>query len=64
LEAYSPKDIIGESAIIGLLKDSKLWIDCVNARNLSVHDYFSLPESGIVELATRFLKSTNKTFTI
>ena len=57
LEAYAPKDVVREAANIGLLQDPELWIDCINARNLSVHDYFSLPESAIVELATQFFRS-------
>lgn len=62
LEAYSPKDVIREAANIGILEDPDLWIKCVNARNLSVHDYFSLPEDAIVSLAKEFLVSANKTF--
>ena len=62
LEAYSPKDVIREAANIELIKDPKLWINCINARNLSVHDYFSLTESGIVELARMLLISANDTF--
>ena len=62
LEAYSPKDVVREAANINLISDPKLWINCINARNLSVHDYFSLSESGIVELAKIFLDSAKNTF--
>ena len=62
LEAYSPKDVVREAANINLISDPKLWINCINARNLSVHDYFSLSESGIVELAKIFLDSAKSTF--
>lgn len=62
LEAFSPKDVVREAANIGILKDPNLWIQCINARNLSVHDYFSLSEEAIVSLAKEFLASANKTF--
>lgn len=57
LEAQSPKDAIRVAAQINILKDPELWIDAINARNLSVHDYFSLPEKDFMELVTKFYKS-------
>ncbi len=62
LEAYAPKDVVREAATIEILNDPKLWIDCINARNLSVHDYFSLSEEAIVALATKFLGSAKEVF--
>jgi nucleotidyltransferase substrate binding protein (TIGR01987 family) len=64
LEAYSPKDVVKEAAQIKLLDNPKLWIDCINVRNLSVHDYFTVPEEGIVTLAKSFLSSVKKVFSI
>ena len=60
LEAYSPKDVVREAAQIEILDDPKLWIECINARNLSVHDYFSLSEQAVVHLATAFYASVKK----
>ncbi len=57
LEGNSPKDAVREGARIGLIADPALWIDAINARNLSVHDYFSLGEADFVQLVRRFYNS-------
>ena len=62
LEAYSPKDVVREAANINLIEDPEDWIDYINARNLSVHDYFSLTEKATVELINRFYNSATKLF--
>lgn len=62
LEAFSPKDVVREAATIGLIKKPKLWIDAINMRNLSVHDYFSLPEGDTADLINEFLKEIKKVF--
>ena len=64
LEVFSPKDVVREAANIEILAEPSLWIDCINARNLSVHDYFSLSEEAILDLSERFLNSALKTFSI
>ena len=67
LEAPSPKDAVREAAIVKLIHNPELWIKAINARNLSVHDYFSMPEQDFVTLVKDFalelakdLKAQNK----
>ena len=62
LEAYSPKDVVREAANINLIEDPEDWIDYINARNLSVHDYFSLTEEATVELINKFYNSATRLF--
>lgn len=54
LEANSPKDAVREATAIGLTEEPELWIDAINARNLSVHDYFSMSEEDFVKLVQKF----------
>ena len=60
LEANSPKESVRESARIGIIDEPELWIDAINARNLSVHDYFSLEEKDYVAIIRRFAQSVEK----
>lgn len=55
LEAYGPKDSIRLAARMGLIDDPDGWIDAVNTRNLSVHDYISIPEEELIPAAKSFL---------
>lgn len=57
LEAPSPKEVVRQAAKIGLIENPELWLKAINARNLSVHDYFSLPEDDYLELCREFLRS-------
>ena len=56
LEAQSPKDAVREAARVGRIEDPELWIKAINARNLSVHNYFSLSEKDFVGLIEAFEK--------
>ena len=56
LEAYSPKDVVRESAKLGIINNPELWIKAINARNESVHDYYSMKEEDFVALIRRFEK--------
>ncbi len=56
LEAPSPKEAIRQGAVIGLIDDPEMWINFVNARNDSVHDYHSMPEGDCLILARQFAK--------
>ena len=60
LEAFSPKDVAREAANINLISDPELWINAINARNQSVHDYFSMTEKEFIELARDFLQLVKK----
>lgn len=60
LEANSPKDAAREAARLGLIDNPDIWINAINARNLSVHDYFSLEEKDFVEVIHNFAESLKK----
>lgn len=55
LEAPSPKDSVRAAAEIGLTKNPDFYIKAINARNQSVHDYFSMTEEAFVMLIRGFL---------
>lgn len=56
LEAPSPKMAVKQAAKLNLITDPERWLDCIEARNNSVHDYFGIPEKEYVSLAQQFLK--------
>ncbi|MBI1871484.1 MAG: nucleotidyltransferase substrate binding protein [Chlamydiae bacterium] len=51
LEAVSPKAAIRESAKLKLISDPEKWMECLEARNNSVHDYFGISQEEYVSLA-------------
>ncbi|HLG19319.1 MAG TPA: nucleotidyltransferase substrate binding protein [Bdellovibrionota bacterium] len=60
LDAPSPKEAIRQAAKLELLDDPERWIDFINARNDSVHDYFGIPEKDFVELVRDLLVRANR----
>lgn len=60
LEAVSPKDAVRQAAAIGLIKDPESWIELINARNLSVHDYFGVSDDAHAQLADKLLGLTKQ----
>jgi len=44
LEAPSPKMAIKEAARLGFISDPEVWLNSLEARNSSVHDYFGISE--------------------
>ena len=60
LDARSPKEAIRKAAELGLISKVDRWIDCVNARNDSVHDYFAIPNEDYIKLANEFLDLVKK----
>ena len=60
LEALTPKEIFKVAASVKLIKDPKFWIDAINARNLSVHDYYSIPNAKYYELASKCVVEARK----
>ncbi|OGQ06885.1 MAG: hypothetical protein A3G32_06720 [Deltaproteobacteria bacterium RIFCSPLOWO2_12_FULL_40_28] len=61
LEAPSPKMAIKEAARLGFISDPEVWLNSLEARNSSVHDYFGISEKEYLELAKKFLSQTEKT---
>lgn len=56
LEAQSPKQAVRQAAKLGLITEPDSWINCINARNDSVHDYFGIPEADYRDITETFLK--------
>lgn len=57
LDVVSPKDAIRQAASIGIIAQAEPWLDFVNARNNSVHDYFGIPEHAYLTMSRAFLKA-------
>lgn len=64
LEALSPKDAVRQAARIGLVKQPLLWIEMINARNVSSHDYAGISEAAYVRLSLELLKEFKRVFKI
>ena len=54
LFAPSPKESIRQAAVLGFIQHPERWIAFANARNDSVHDYFSIPERDYIKLVREF----------
>lgn len=62
VESVSPKDAIRQAAKMKMIKSAEEWLDYINTRNSSVHDYFGISEKDFVKLAQQFLKEAEKVF--
>jgi len=56
LEAASPKMAVRQAAKLKLITEPEAWLDAIEARNNSVHDYFGISETEYSELAQELLK--------
>ena len=56
LDAPSPKEAIRKAARIGLTDSPEKWIEFIDARNLSVHDYFGLSGKKFLVLIKELLR--------
>ena len=54
LEAYSPKEIVKTAAKAGFIDDAEVLIECINARNSAVQDYFGTDPGEYLELIAKF----------
>lgn len=61
LEATSPRTTIKQAAKLHLITDPEIWLDCIDARNNSVHDYFGISQEEYLELARKLLDLVKKT---
>ena len=59
-EVLSPKDAVRQAASVEIIDKPDKWIEAINARNLSVHDYFNLSADQYAEMAAEFLKIVKK----
>lgn len=60
LSAPSPKESVRKAATIGLIDDPEKWIKYIEARNLSMHDYFGLDNQNFLKLASELIRSAKK----
>lgn len=60
LDAPSPKAAIKAAARLGWIQDPETWLNCIEARNNSVHDYFGISKQEYLALADNFLSLTRK----
>lgn len=60
LDAPSPKMTVKEAARLKLITDPETWLDCIDARNDSVHDYFGISKEEYVHLAAGFSRLVQK----
>ncbi|MBI4366681.1 MAG: nucleotidyltransferase substrate binding protein [Deltaproteobacteria bacterium] len=56
LDAPSPKMAVKLAARLQLIAEPETWMDCIDARNNSVHDYFGISEKEYISLAKTFLR--------
>lgn len=56
IEVYSPKETIREAARLEFINKPELLIKAINARNKSVHGYYSMTEEGFIKLIKCFEK--------
>ena len=59
-EAYSPREAIKLAGKIQLIENVEKWLNFLEDRNLSVHDYLDIPEKTYLELIKDFFKEVKK----
>ena len=55
VEAYSPKDAIRAAASAGLIDNPEIWIQFINDRNLSIHDYLGIDDKDYLDSINKFV---------
>lgn len=61
-DCIAPKDVVRKSAEVGIIDDPERWLDSIDLRNASVHDYYGMTESEYLKLAREFLKEARRVF--
>lgn len=56
LSAPSPKEAVRKAATIGLIDNPVKWLEFIDARNLSVHDYYGLSDEDFLRMAIELVK--------
>ena len=59
-EIYSPKDALKEGVKLKVIKDFDLWLNFLQERNLSVHNYYSGDPEDTLKTIRKFLKEVKK----
>lgn len=60
LDAPAPKMAVKEAARLEFIDTPEIWLDAIDARNDSVHDYFGISKAEYLDLAKSFLKELQK----
>jgi len=59
-EVYSPRDTLKEATKLKLIQNLELWLDFLEDRNLSVHDYLGADEASYLKDIKKFVKEVAK----
>jgi nucleotidyltransferase substrate binding protein (TIGR01987 family) len=60
LEAYSPREAIKSAGQLGLINNVEAWLEFLEDRNLSVHDYIGVHEEEYLKTIKSFLQAVQK----
>jgi uncharacterized protein YutE (UPF0331/DUF86 family) len=60
LDVPSPKAAVRQAARLGLISEPDKWMELIEARNASVHDYFGFDDEDLVRLAKLGLELVGK----
>ena len=60
LTAASPKSVIREGAVVGLIEEPKKWFEFLENRNLSVHTYKEEIAKKVYQAAKEFIPFVDK----
>lgn len=63
VDVQSPKDAVRQAARLGIIHSAEQWIEFINIRNNSVHDYFEIAESTFANRAKLFLQDARMRLT-
>ncbi len=61
-EVYSPKDALKEGVKLKFIDNVDLWMDFLQERNLSVHNYYSSDPHETLKVIKKFAKEVKKHF--
>ena len=61
-EAPGPRPAIQEAIRFGWIEDPQFWVEALDARNDSVHDYFGIPVDSYLKIIVRFSSETKRLF--
>lgn len=59
-DIFAPKDVVRRAAQLGIIDDAEQWLDYIDARNSSVHDYYGMTQADYIKLARAYLKDAEK----
>jgi nucleotidyltransferase substrate binding protein (TIGR01987 family) len=60
LEVFSPRDSIKAAGRLGLIDNLEVWLDDLENRNLSVHDYLGITKQDYLKSIKNFSKRVKR----